>query len=78
MNATPSSSSPMFYNIDSDSSDYRESDYDDEGDVTDEDLFEMNTDKKHDAKYLAIFQNNNEEFDEQIMSLDDSNELKKL
>jgi len=68
----------MFYNIDSDSSDYSESDYDEEGDVADEDLLEMGPDEKHDAKYLAIFQNNSEEFDEKIMSLDDANELKKL
>ena len=68
----------MFYNTDSDSSDYSESDEDDDGDVTDEDLLEISSEEKHDTKYLAIFQNKNEEFDEQIMSLDDSNELKKL
>ena len=60
----------MFYNIDSDSSDYSKSGEDDDGDVMDEDLLEMSSEEKQDAKYLAIFQNKNEEFDEQIMSLD--------
>jgi len=38
----------------------------------------MDPEEVKDAKYLAIFQNNHEEFDEQIMSLEDTSELKKL
>ena len=80
MNHTPISLSNTYYNIDSDSSDY--SDYDDDdsddGDVTEEDLTEMTPEEINDAKYLAIFQNNSEDFDEQIMSTENFNQLKKL
>ena len=76
-NQTISSSRNMYYNIESDSSEYRKSDEDnDDGDVTDEDLLEMSTEEKQDDKYLVIFQNGSEYLDEEIMSVDDVNELK--
>ena len=76
---TTGSPSTMYYNIESDSSEYSESDEDDDdGDVTDEDLLRISTEEKEDAKYLAIFQNGSEHFDEEIMSVDDVNDLKKL
>ena len=79
MTSKTSSPSTMFYNIDSDSSDYTESDEDDnDGNDTDEDLMIMSNEEKKDAKYLAIFQNGSENFDEEIMSVEDVNALKKL
>ena len=78
-NQTTGSPSTMYYNIESDSSEYSESDEDDDdGDVTDDDLLRMSEEEKKDAKYLAIFQNSSEHFDEEIMSVDDVNDLKKL
>ena len=38
----------------------------------------MSAEEKEDVKYLAIFENNSENFDEQVMSVDCKNELKKL
>ena len=54
-NQTTGSPSTMYYNIESDSSEYSESDEDDDdGDVTDDDLLRMSEEEKKDAKYLAI------------------------
>ena len=53
---------PKYYNIDTDDSNYTESIYSDNADYsTDE--------EKEDAKYLAIFENEYNDFDEGIMSL---------
>ena len=38
----------------------------------------MSPEEKEDVKYLAIFENNSEDFDEQVMSVDCKNELKKI
>lgn len=64
----PTSISPstIYYDIESDLSDYVESD---------DDLVEMISEEKHDTKYLANFQNSSEEFDEHIMIVDSVNEL---
>ena len=68
----------MFYDIESNSTDYVNNDDYVTEDDTDEYLITMTPEEKEDAKYLAIFQNNNEDFDEQIMGVDSKNELKKL
>ena len=68
----------LFFDITSDSSDYEETDYEDDDDSFDDDLPLMTPEEKEEVKYLAIFENNSEDFDEQIMSVDSVNELKKL
>ena len=68
----------MYYNINSESSDYSESNDDDDDDITDKNLTEIKPEEINDAKYLAIFQNNSEDFDKQIISIENANELKKL
>ena len=45
---------------------------------TDDDLVQMTEEEKLDTKYLAIFENNIEQFDEQVISIDNAEELKKL
>ena len=45
---------------------------------TEDDMVSMSPEEKLDTKYLAIFQNNSEEFDEQIISVENANELKQL
>jgi len=73
------SPSTTFYDIESDSSDYTEPDEDDDdGAETDDDLMIMSIEEQQDAKYLAIFQNGSENFDNEIMSVQDVNALKKL
>ena len=68
----------LFFDITSDSSDYEESDYEDDDDSFEDNLPLMTPEEKEEVKYLAIFENNCEHFDEQIMSVDSVNELKKL
>ena len=43
---------------------------------TEDDMVSMSPEEKLDTKYPAIFQNNSEEFDEQIISVENANELK--
>ena len=45
--------------------------------MTDDDLIEMSDTEKEDATYLSVFENNYNDFDEQIMGLDDVEVLKK-
>ena len=65
-----------FYDISSDTSDYKDSSSDEE-EETDDDLDEMSDTEKQDNKYLSIFDNNCVDFDEKIMTLENVAELKK-
>ena len=65
-----------YYDIDSDSSNYVESEDNEEEIMIDENLIEMSDTKKEDAKYLSIFENSSYYFDEQIMGLEDVEALK--
>ena len=44
---------------------------------TDEDLKEMSKEEEEDTKYLSIFENEYNDFDEKVMSLESFDELKK-
>ena len=69
----------IFFNIDTDSDNYSDSDdYDSSGDDTDDDLKAMTESEMIDMKYLAIFENEYSDFDEKIMSSENSEELKKM
>ena len=48
------------------------------GDETDENFKEMTESEILDIKYLSIFENEYSDFDEEIMSLENSDELKKI
>ena len=70
---------PKFYNIDTDDSSYTESIYSDDAEYsTDEELKTMTDEEKEDSKYLSIFENEYNEFDEGIMSLENTEELKRM
>ena len=68
----------QYCDIESDSSDYSNTDESKDDQNTDDDLLCMTEEEKQDTKYLAIFQNNSDEFDEQIMSVENQEQLKKL
>ena len=59
-----------YYNIELDSSDYSDIDESEDDLPTDDDLLCMTEEEKQDTKYLAIFQNNSDEFDEQVISVE--------
>ena len=67
-----------YYDIESDSSDYSNTDESEDDQNTDDDLLCMTEEEKQDTKYLAIFQNNSDEFDEQVISVENQEQLKKL
>ena len=75
----PTSTPDATYNIDSDTSDYNVTDDDDNDEEIerDEDLVLMTEEEKVETKYLAIFENNCEEFDEQVISVENADALKK-
>ena len=66
----------QYCDIESDTSSYID-ESDTEGEDTDEDLREMSTEEKEDAKYLSIFENEYNDFDEKVMSVEITEELKK-
>lgn len=68
---------PSYFNIVSDSSDYSVTDDTEDDQDTDDDLLCMTEEEKLDTKYLAIFQNNSEEFDEQVINVENQEALKK-
>ena len=68
----------QYCDIESDSSDYSNTDESEDEMSTDDDLLCMTEEEKQDTKYLAIFQNNSDEFDEQIMSVENQEQLKNL
>ena len=70
MNTTVVTTDEIQYcDIESDISSYiDESDI--EGEETDEDLREMSTEEKEDAKYLSIFENEYNDFNEKLMSVE--------
>ena len=48
-----------------------------EGEESDEDLKEISKEEEEDTKYLSIFENEYNDFDEKVMSLKSFDELKK-
>ena len=67
-----------YYNIESDSSDYSDTDESEDDLSTDDDLVCMKEEENQDTKYLAVFQNNSDEFDQQVISVENQEELKNL
>ena len=67
-----------YYDIESDSSDYSNTDESEDDQNTNDDLLCMTEEEKQDTKYLAIFQNNSDEFDEQVISVENQEQLKKI
>ena len=51
---------------------------DSEGEDTDEDLKEMSKQEEKDTKYLSIFENEYNDFDKKVMSLESFDELRKM
>ena len=75
-NSNPISPNAVFFNIESDSSDYSDTDESEDDMLTDDDLLCMTEKEKLETKYLAIFQNNSDEFNEQVISVENQEELK--
>ena len=68
---------PLYFDIESDASDYVESESD-FSDNEDEEKAVISEAEKKDVEYLSIFQCKTDEFDEEIMNVDNVEELKKL
>ena len=66
-----------YADIESDSSNYCDSESKEYNITTDDDLMKMTREEKKDIRYLSIFDNNYGEFDEEIMVLDSVDQLKK-
>ena len=65
-----------YCDIESDSTDYVETEDDSDEIAIDDDLLSMSPEEKLDTKYLAIFQNKSQEFYEQIISVESVTALK--
>ena len=68
---------PAYYNITTDDSSFAESRCENDVD-TDDDLIEMSAEEKKDVKYLSIFKNSYHDFDEETMTVENVNKLKKM
>ena len=66
----------LYYDIESDSTDYVETDDEDNGSTDDETIM-MTSEERDDVKYLSIFDNNEDDFDEQVMTVKNVEALKK-
>ena len=69
--------STMYFNIESDNSDYFDSSSEEEEDTEDV-LDEISDDEKEDVKYLSVFDSNCVQFDDQIMTLKTVEELNNM
>ena len=68
---------PIYFDISSDASDYVCTD-DEDIDDTDDEHIVMSSEEKNEVKYLSIFQKYTDNFDEEIMTVESVEELKKL
>ena len=77
-NTITNTTSPIqaYYNIESDLSYYSDTDESKDDLPTDDDLLCMTEEEKQDTKYLAIFQNNSDEFDEQVINVENQEQWK--